>query len=116
MVDNDFLRFFFIFLHCLGGMPFVWLPPLLGLFESKGQKPHGEFRKFIAASGFQEKQIAMKSLHEPAGASIPTVEEREQQKICGVSGSQRINKWQIVVFAICLISLPVSVNNYTGFT
>jgi hypothetical protein len=58
VVDNDFLPFFFIFLHCLGGMPFVWLPPLLGLFESKGQKPLGEF---------------------------------------GVSWSQRINKWQIVV-------------------
>jgi hypothetical protein len=38
----------------------------------------------------------MKSLHEPAGAWIPTVGQ-EQQKICEVSGSQRINKWQIVV-------------------
>ncbi|WP_312876197.1 hypothetical protein [Paenibacillus alginolyticus] len=64
MVDNDFLCFFFGFLHCLGGMPFVWLPPLHGLFESKGQKPLGKFRKFIAANGFQEKGITMKSLQE----------------------------------------------------
>ncbi|MET3292542.1 UNVERIFIED_CONTAM: hypothetical protein ABID98_005239 [Brevibacillus sp. OAP136] len=64
MVDNDFLRFFFIYLHRLGGMPFVWLPPLHGLFESKGKKPLGKFGKSIAASGFQEKGITMKSLQE----------------------------------------------------
>ncbi|MCR8630594.1 hypothetical protein [Paenibacillus radicis (ex Xue et al. 2023)] len=64
VVDNDLLRFFFIYLHCLGGMPFVWLPPLHGLFESKGQKPFGKFRKFIAANGLQEKGFTMKTLQE----------------------------------------------------
>lgn len=64
VVDNDFLRYHFIYPHCLGGVPFAWLPPLHCLFESNGQKPLGKFGKFIAASGFQEKGITMKSLQE----------------------------------------------------
>jgi omega-6 fatty acid desaturase (delta-12 desaturase) len=65
VVDNDFLRFFFIILHCLGGMPFVWLSPIHGLLESKGQKPLGKFRKVIAAIVcFLEKGITIKSLQE----------------------------------------------------
>ncbi|WP_219838338.1 hypothetical protein [Paenibacillus sp. R14(2021)] len=62
MVNDDLLRFFFIFLHRLGWMPFAWLPPLYCLFGSKGQEPLGKFGKFIAASGSQEKGVTMKSL------------------------------------------------------